>query len=267
MAEETPPGGEPVQPEGGPPPTPQIDFLDPADLERFRTESRSEIVRVLRDLRRSGDFVTAYFDGGRAFLLTTVLEVDDKSDRVLLDEGPDADDNARLREAGRALFVANHHGVRVQFRGDQVEGVRLQDGPAFVMPVPKSLVRVQRREFYRLDIPVAHSVRCRFHREDGTPMEIDVLDLSLGGIGVLESEEMQYWEPGTVIHGCRLDLPDHGTVETDIEVRNHMEIERGSGHRIQRAGCRFLHLDAATSARIQRYIHGVELERRRLSRG
>ena len=247
--------------------TPQINFLDPADLERFRVESRAEIVRVLRDMRRSADFVTAYFDAGQSFLLTTVLEVDDKGNRVLLDEGPDADDNARLAETGQALFVANHRGVRVQFRGEQVQRVRLKDGPAFTIPLPESLVRVQRREFYRLDIPIAHAVRCRFHQEDGTPVEVDVLDIGLGGIGVLESEAIGTLEPGTVIHGCRLDLPDHGTVETDIEVRNRMEVERGSGRHILRAGCRFLHLDAATSARIQRYIHGVELERRRLSSG
>lgn len=264
MAEESPLDDEADA--GGPAPTPRIDFLDPADVERFRVDSRVEIIPVLRDLKRGGAFLTAYFDQGKGFLLTTVVEVDTERDRLLLDEGPNPEENQRLLESESALFVGNHRGVRVQFRGAGLQRVELSDGPAFALPLPQCLVRVQRREFYRLDIPVAHPIRCRFHRDDGTPVEVEVLDLSLGGIGVLETDEIQDWEPGTVVRACRLDLPDHGTVETNIEVRNQMEVERGNGRHIYRAGCRFLQLDAATSARIQRYIHQVEVDRRRLTR-
>ena len=259
-----------------PAPIPKVDFLEPGDLDHFRLESRLEIARVLRDMARDGDLLTAYFNrpggsgaGPTDFLLTTVLSVDTDKGLVVLDYGPDETLNRQLLEQGRATLVGNQSGVRIQFTADGIERRRLADGPAFIAPLPRSMVRVQRREFYRLRIPIAQPVHCRFHLEDGTPVEMEVLDISVGGVGVLESEDTHVagWEEGTVIPNCRIDLPDHGTIETDIEIRNRLEVHEASRRDYYRDGCRFLHLDTGTSAQLQRYMHKVELERRRLTRG
>ena len=55
------------------------------DDGRFRVDSRVEIVYILRALMRSNALVTAYFNNGRDFVVTAVLQVDGEQGFVILD--------------------------------------------------------------------------------------------------------------------------------------------------------------------------------------
>lgn len=243
-------------------------YAEPADLERFRTEDRLEINRVLRDLARRSELTTIYFGNTRDFVLTSVIGADSENDRVYLDYGADEDANRRLLSADRLQFIANHNRVRVQFSSDRIEIAEYEDGPAFVIPFPDSMVRIQRREFYRLSTPIGAPLACRFVL-DGQEIQATVVDISLGGIGLLEPGQAIELKvnPGDIIEDCTIDLPEEGLIETAIEVRNSFEVVNRAGHEQHRVGCRFLSLNPRMNAQIQRYIHKVELERRRRTRG
>ncbi len=77
-----------------------------ADLERFRVDSRAEIVRVLNDLTRTLQLITVYFNEGRDFILTSALRLDDENNRLVLDYGPDDTLNQRLLDARHGFHRA-----------------------------------------------------------------------------------------------------------------------------------------------------------------
>ena len=236
------------------------------DLEQFRLRSPGEIVRVLRDLAGSTELVTAYFDDGREFILSSVLHVDPEHDQVVLDYGPDDALNRRLLNRQRAVFVTRHNKVRVQFGCDRIHLATYQGGPAFVTPLPESLVRVQRREFYRLTTPLGQRLNISFTGSDGNTVWAHIVDISIGGVGIIEPPEgwVPACEPGTVVSGCRIELPEEGVIHADVEIRNRYEAGQTAGRPLYRIGCRLMRLDSRDSAAIQRYIHRVELERRRI---
>lgn len=241
---------------------------DPAELDKYRTYDRLEIQRVLRDLARQGELVTVYFSGGRDFVLTSVLDVDAEAGRVYLELGADQSANERLLKVGRAQFVSSHNRVRVQFAIETVESDRRNGTPVFAVPFPESMVRIQRREFYRLNTPVAQPIYCRLP-VNGEAVDVVVVDISLGGVGLLEPPEGHPLNlgAGDIIDGCHIDLPEEGLIETSLEIRSAFDYTTRSGRVQRRIGCRFLHLTPAMNAQIQRYIHRVELERRRKARG
>lgn len=240
-----------------------------SDLEKFRVSSPVEIGHILRDIAREGQLITAYFNEGKDFLLTSVLLVDDANQRLVLDYGQDEVNNRRLLAAARIFFVARHHQVRVQFRSEGIQKAVYQGAPVFVIPFPESLLRMQRREYYRLNVPLGHFLHISFTNQEGQTISARIVDISIGGVGIIEPPEgMEVrCELGTILHHCRIELPEEGTFHADIEIRNRYEVGDPNTNTPQyRVGCRLLHLDARCSAMIQRYIHRVELERRRVKR-
>ncbi len=245
---------------------PHIEERADLNLEEFRLRSRNEITRVLRDLIRENELLTAYYSE-RDFLLTTLLGAEPDNDRLYVDVSTDEAVNRRVLASSRLVFVGRHHQVRVQFAATGATAARFQDGPAFAVPFPDSMLRVQRREFYRLVTPLVARPRCHFTTDDGSTMSVTILDISLGGIGIIEPDPARedLWMPGQVIKNCQVEIPD-GRVVSDVEVRNRYPVTLPNGEVQMHVGCRFLHLEPRMNAELQRYIQRVELERRRLSR-
>lgn len=248
------------------PPTSSDSGAGGLDLEKYRVHSATEILRVLRDLIKSHELITAYFNGGRDFILSAVLDVDMEHKRLVLDYGPDERLNQRLLEATRVVFATRHHQVRVQFNAETVIPAQYHGGKAFVIALPDSIIRLQRREYYRLSTPVGQRLNLSLPGHGGERIHAHIIDISLGGLGIIEPPEgaVLHWEPGTIIKGCHIELPEEGGIEVDIEIRNRYEAGQHNGAVTHRLGCRLLQLDSRRSAVIQRYIHRLELERLRV---
>lgn len=239
-----------------------------ADLERFRTENRAEIRRVLSDLARRNELATIYFNGGKEFILSAVVGFDQAARRIYLDYGADEEDNQRMLHGERRIVVSSQNRVRIQFSVQSISPSTWEGHAAFAVGIPDTLIRVQRREFFRIDTPVAHPLVCRFTTRTGYTYSATVVDLSVGGVGLLEPRSLP---PGALVLGekvpaCRIELPGYGVVETGFEVRNAKMQPTGSGELHRRVGCQFSDLDARTAGRLQRYIQKLELERARMAR-
>ncbi len=239
-----------------------------ADLERFQVNSRLEILRVLGDLARTLQLVTAYFNAGQDFILTSILRLDEENNRLILDYGPDEALNQRLLSARRAIFVTRHNQVRVQFTGEDIQQANYQGTPAFFIPLPSSIIRIQRREYYRLSTPIGRRLNLSLIDTEGNTIHAHIVDISVGGIGIIEPPEGRQcgWEAGTVVPGCRIELPEEGVIQADVEIRNRYQVDSQHGEPVYRVGCRLLRTDSRSNAAILRYIHRVELERRKVKK-
>jgi c-di-GMP-binding flagellar brake protein YcgR len=80
------------------------------------------------------------------------------------------------------------------------------------------------------------------------------MDISIGGVALVCEQTGVELHPGMVYEHCRIELPELGTVEAAIEVKNTFEITDRSGNVKRRAGCVFVKPDGKTTMLLQRYV-------------
>lgn len=239
-------------------------ILEPEAFSQYLLHSANEILFVLRSMVKDGSRITVYFNEGKDFLLTTVIAVDEEG--LVLDYGSSAEMNRRAEQAKKLFCVASHDRVRVQFLLRGVRQVDFEGSPAFRADLPDTLLRLQRREYYRLTTPVARPLKCQVPLSwaDGSQdaLEINVVDISGGGLAVMAPPEGIAFEPGMEFPNCRVELPEVGIIAATLIVRNLFDITLRSGMVVKRAGCQFIDLPGPMLTLIQRYIIRVERERK-----
>jgi c-di-GMP-binding flagellar brake protein YcgR len=80
------------------------------------------------------------------------------------------------------------------------------------------------------------------------------MDISIGGVAIVCAQTGVELHPGMVYEHCRIELPELGTLEATIEVKNAFEITDRNGKVKRRAGCVFVKPDGKTSMLLQRYV-------------
>lgn len=240
-------------------------LLEPADYTEFQLRSRNEVLFTLRSLVTNNDHITIYFNEGQDFVLSAVLAVNE--DGLILDYGGNTDANARALAAEKLFCVTTHDKIRIQFVLRGLHKVDYQGHPAFRAALPESVLRLQRREYYRLTTPVAHPIKCQIPvmKEAGlssTIMEANVVDISGGGLAMMVPPAGLIFSTGDKFENCRIELPEVGVVITTLEVRNVFDVTLRNGSQVARAGCQFANLAGPMLTLIQRYIIKVERERK-----
>lgn len=242
--------------------------LEQGDVySKYLLYSKTEILFVLRAVLQKGSLITAYFDHGQSFLLTSLIEVNADRGSLIFDMGSDAEMNAKALKADRLLFTTSLDKVKVQFSLKSLEEAEYGGRPAFRSAIPETVLRLQRREYYRLSTPIANPVRCRFsvRRPDGAVIATDLplVDISGGGVGLMvEPERRDDFLVDTAFSDCRIDLPEEGMLVCNLIVRNAFDVTTKTGNHHLRVGCEFQNLPGTRLTMIQRYITRVERERK-----
>jgi c-di-GMP-binding flagellar brake protein YcgR len=220
-----------------------------------------EIAFVLRQLAAHRAMTTAYFGNTQDFLLTAVIEVSADNRHVFLDLGTDEELIARALADNHLLCATQLEKVKIQFPIKNLERTEYEGFPAMRASLPATLLRLQRREYYRLSTPSIDSLNCQIPLPGGRKINTRVLDISGGGIAIIAPPEGNDLELDKVFDNCRLDLPDSGPVIVSIQIRNLFRIKTRGGQDVLRAGCQLLNLPANAANVIQRYILKAERER------
>lgn len=240
----------------------KIDLLSPSDHESFWVRQSAEVERILRELCRTESLLTLYAENGEDSSPSRVMEVDGTLKKLKLDCGPDETINARLAHSRSITVVANQHGIHIQFSAPAPVLDVDKGGRAWQLPWPDKLLRLQRRESYRLGTSLVHPIRCLVQTQQGT-LETTLMDISVGGVAILAYEGGRFLETGQVLQGCRITLPDTaGEISCSLRIVNTFEVRLSNGRLSHRAGCQFVNLPASAETEIQRYILKTERERR-----
>jgi c-di-GMP-binding flagellar brake protein YcgR len=228
--------------------------------------SEIEILFVLRSIQRHDSIVAVYTHDGDSHALTSILDIDAKHRRVVFERGPDSELNRQLLAAERTTFVTSLDHIKVQFESGRVQEVKHDGASAFAAEMPSSVVRIQRREYYRISTPANNPPVCLVTVGDAgaaRTVEIPILDLSCGGVGLDDRGHGVSLEPGSVLDRCRIALPTVDLVVT-LRVMNAHPVTLPDGRKCTRAGCEFVRLPEYHLTAIQRYV--IELERARNAR-
>lgn len=245
----------------------QFELEQPDDYSQYLLHSRSEILAVLRSLIQKGALITIYFNQGKSFLLTSMLALNADNQGLVLDLGSNAEMNERALKAEKLILTTVVDKVKIQFSLSMLEATQYDGRSAFAGRIPDTLLRLQRREYFRLATPIANPIKLAttILRADNSALQVSLslLDISGGGVGLMVStDQAQLLERGDTLNECRMMLPDEGLLVTSLCVRNMFDVTTRSGTRYVRVGCEYVGMTSARLAMVQRYITRMERERK-----
>jgi len=242
-------------------------LLELEEDDRYQVYSHAEIVAILRAVEESGGPITITFNQGKDSIFTTLLQVNPESDELILDYGPDELYNRRLMTIDTVTIITEHNQVKILFRSQRPE-TRIYDGsPAFCVQIPKTLIRLQRREFFRMSMPMGDAIKSHLSLSTGksaAKVEVQVLDISCGGVALAADGQLPGVEVGKIYKGLQIELPEIGTITADVEIRNISQQPTRNSF-VKRIGCQFVNLPNAIASMVQRYITKLEVARKRRS--
>ena len=247
--------------------------LQEDELEEFLLRGRSQIRLLLQELISSRALISVHLLPGGLSFLSTILTLSDDEDWVFLDTSSNETIYRRSLQAERLLCVTQLNKIRIQFRLSNIMEVPLEGRPTLAAPVPEEVLRLQRRDAFRLQIPLSYNLRCILpsqenehangHKNRKMCIEVPVIDISAGGLSMEIPLSKTAPVVGDQISGCYLKLS--GTlVGIDLEIRNYGRRILSSGKEVLRLGCSFISMPTQTANQLQRYIYQIEREMRAL---
>lgn len=230
----------------------------------FQVDSRREIIGLLRGLRESKQLISMLINSGSEVFITSILDVDDVNNLVIIDSAPGQLANQRIIEAPRVSFEGLLDKISIQFSSDNLELITFEDRPAFQFAIPPTMIRLQRREYYRINTPLSTPIRALVPVQVDTRQEtlkLSLVDISCGGIALLDERKAMDSTIGVIYEHCKLDLPTIGLVDVVLQVRNSQDLILLNGKTNRRLGCQFINMSNNVLASVQRYIMKLERER------
>ena len=230
----------------------------------YEVDSPREIIALLRSIGERNQMIRMLVHGEADVCVTSILDVDPDSDSLILDCSINADQNRRIVLAKRLSFETTLDKIRILFASEHVEETVYENGPAFRMAIPETMIRLQRREYYRMSTPVSTPVRVIIPLPaelGGGTGAFPLSDISCGGIAILDNKLQLGNTIGHNYDGCRLELPEIGPVTMSLQIRNSLDLTLLNSKTQRRLGCEFVNLSRGALASVQRYITKLERER------
>jgi len=234
----------------------------------YEVESRREIVALLRQIGEKRQMVRMLIKGEADVCVTTVLEVDPDTNSVVLDRSIERMQNERIIEAGKVRCETTLDKIRILFTAENLRPTLYKGDAALRADIPPSLIRLQRREYYRMETPVSNPVRAiiplspEAAADAGSTTGVFPLhDISCGGIAVLDTKLQLSTTPGDILPNCRIELPEIGPVTVSLEVRNSLDLTLLNNKASRRIGLQFVDISRGGMGGVQRYITKLERER------
>ncbi|MFZ2267907.1 MAG: flagellar brake protein [Azonexus sp.] len=248
-------------------PLPIFEIASPDEHAQFFLSNRREVLHYLSLIARQRSIATAYLDDGRLFFPSTIIAVDEAANLLFLDPAQTEEDNRNAGSARQVILVANLDRVKMQIRLPGLKTTIHQGQNALCAPIPEAILRLQRREFFRLEPPLGAPIHCqlavRQTAGSSKTFDLSLSDISGGGVSLAgEPELAEYFPRDTMFADCRLEIPGEGVILINLRVRKTIEMSLRSGHRCLRIGCEFVNLPGTRLAFIERYIARIERERK-----
>jgi c-di-GMP-binding flagellar brake protein YcgR len=233
------------------------------DFHQYSIGSPLEISQILHAIMRQAGLITAAVDGDD-FFLTSIVSIDDDAGYLMLECDRNGRHVERILRKQRLLCGTTLDKIKIQFVCERIE-IELCDGRnAFKAALPQDLLRLQRREYFRMSTPVTTPVKCNIsipQRDIRATVELSLIDISCGGIALLTPPEL--FTPQLGAHyDCTLHLPGTAALRTRAQARNAFMMKLANGKVAQRSGFAFVDLRESMLSTIQRYIMSLERQRK-----
>ncbi len=221
------------------------------DENDYTVDAPERIAQILRDLDHGLTLVSIRLEENGPLYTSALIRLDADARRLYLDQLQPPSLHQRIQPGQSVRVFATLRGVAVRFTTQVRQIVSESPGDLYECPYPSELQYLQRRETFRVHIPLSArptlQIQGEMHEE---PLEAQVVDLSAEGMCVELPEEVLREIP----FGARLDftnllLPDvPERVSGALKLANTRPSTR-DGHLY--AGCSIIEM----SARLERALN------------
>ena len=229
----------------------------------FMVGSRLEMTHILHAIMRDAALVTVMVDAND-FFLTSILAIEEETDSLYLERGRG---RSHLSSAFKNRWLScstTLDKVKIRFTCEGIEAVTYDGNEAYRIALPAEMLRIQRREYYRMPLPVISPVKCRISNNEKLiepGVELNLCDISCGGIAVQAPPAVFTPDLGTCYHGD-VRLPGTPGLRVVLQSRNSFMITLPNRKTTQRSGFAFVNPPESLLALVQRYILNLERQRR-----
>jgi len=246
---------------------PDFEIDHPDDFAQYFLNNPREIALYLNLLSKRGSIITAHLNEGRQLFLTSILAVDEASGTILLDPPQAGEDILPVHSAEQVTLVGSLEKVKLLLRLPGLQDGTFEGKNVLCAPIPDRLLRLQRREYFRLEPPHTHPIFCRIAApsiaDRQRVLELPLSNISGGGVSLVAPTDLaDLFARDALFKDCRLDIPDEGVILVNLRVRKTIEISPQSGNHSLRVGCEYIGLPGIRLATIERYITRIERERK-----
>ncbi|MDL5033595.1 flagellar brake protein [Pelomonas sp. APW6] len=236
--------------------------LDDQQRENYRVSTPVEIAAYLRELM--SEQARVYLRNPEGLdLHTTLCVLDAKSGLLGLDLPHNSSRAESLLESDEITATAYLASIRLEFELEQPVIVRDGGGSVLRAALPRRLYRFQRRQTFRVQpTGINYPLLQLRHPAQGQLMSLRVLDVSMGGLGLLLPGDEAALPPGLALPGCVLELDRDTRLEVGLKllhVTQHAEVQSG-----RHLGCAFETLPPDTARALQLYIDQTQKRRRQM---
>jgi c-di-GMP-binding flagellar brake protein YcgR len=232
------------------------------DEEQFIVQNQKQIIQILNELAKHHEMLKISFSHDTC--LTNVISVDAHNHVVYLDIGIDDAFNDRLLASHHVIFTKDD-GIRLKWTSAQLTLATLKDGKAIKIALPQKLMRLQRREFFRLATPIVNPVPCIIpipnaeNPDEDRTLELTLVDVSLGGVGVIAANPLdEVLVIGANFDKCRINFPEVGETNLTLQVRNITPVTMKDGASKYRVGLQFISPSRGNEGLINKYTYNLE---------
>jgi flagellar brake protein len=229
----------------------------------FIVESHLEIMHILHAIMRESALITVNLDVND-FFLTSLLAIDESANCIYLERGHGRPILSNGQKSRRLSFNTTLDKVQIRFACEGIEATDYARREAYRIALPKELLRIQRREFYRVPTPIAAPIKCSIYTDEHAgngSVELNICDIGCGGIAVQSHPTLFTPALGTC-YSSIVYLPATAGLRIKVQARNAFMMTLRNGKITQRCGFAFLEPSEQMLATVQRYILALERQRR-----
>lgn len=232
------------------------------ELERFWLYSHFEIDALVSRLCEQRLPLNVFWGSDADFAVTQIMKVDAVRNEIHFDM-PNHPQQQRLLDAEEIVCVAFIDNIKLQFGIVAPRRSTAAGFPSFVASFPERVLRLQRREYFRVRIPESMSASCLvpFGPDRAQYESLRVLDLSVGGLAML-AYPRHFEVHANEVSRCYLDLPGVGTVAVAMRI---VHVDNRAGDAGRRCGCEFVDLSPQARVMLQRYVNRIDIGQRHAS--
>ncbi len=233
------------------------------NLDKFILHRNDQIVQTLHLLAKNKCLINARFDSGKYSLLTVVIDVLKDKNTVVLDYGPNEAINKKLLSYNqRIVFTGVFNGIRTQFSAERVTQAKFKGNTVFATPIPDSLLWLERREYYRIKVPLTDPVKCQITLENNEVIQLDLLDIGMPGLALMDQDDKSGLPSDIeiVLPNCQLRLPE-STEVIDLRICYQTAIGTEKASNKKRIGCSFVSPSHSFQSNILKFMQFVERQK------
>jgi c-di-GMP-binding flagellar brake protein YcgR len=220
------------------------------ESSEFLVRSRTEVVRLLNEIKASGTLIAVSFPQVDCAAATTLVYVDEVSNMLLLEYPREWRD--MMDSGGDSIMLACvYDNAKIQFQAGKGTVVDLDGVPVVGLEIPEFMWRFQRRASPRDKVTgLTITLNLGFSECDA-----EVTDLSMGGVGMFNCDSEVRLEPGEELRDCAIAIPGMGRIPVDLTVQHQAPVP-GDGN-ITRVGCQFTGLNDSARQLIAHYLDAL----------